>query len=92
MTRFWIKLISLLCALMMIMSAAVACAEQNEDEKTPDDSTQEGETGDNQSGDKDSDEIVYTAKIPDGYSCNGETFTVYTYPQDVFVWKDYDWQ
>jgi len=91
MTSVWIKVAAILCMLAMLMSTAVACADQNEDDPVEDPTNQE-QTGDEGSEDKDSEEIVYKANIPEGYSCNGDTFTVYTYPHDVFVWKDYDWQ
>ena len=89
--NLWIKAIALLCALLMMSTFVIGCAEE---EKTPDgqpaDQT-ENESGEG-SGEEDEGEIVYKANIPDGYSCAGDTFDVYTYPKDVFVWKDYDWQ
>ena len=93
MTHQWMKILALLCALLMILTTAVACA--NDADGDPSDSSEdESANNGDESGttDKEPDTIVYAAKIPDGYSCNNESFVVYTYPQDVFVWKDYDWQ
>ena len=92
MTHQWMKILALLCALLMILTTAVACA--NDADGDPSDSSEDESTNNgDESGttDKEPDTIVYAAKIPDGYSCNNESFVVYTYPQDVFVWKDYDY-
>ena len=94
MMRQWMRLLALVCALLMIVTTAVACADGTEDDQPGD--TEGGDTADNSTtdntNDKEPDTIVYAANIPEGYSCNNESFVVYTYPQDVFVWKDYDWQ
>lgn len=93
MTRFWLRIVALLCALFMLSTLAVACAKEPEDEKTPT-TPDQGEEGssDNTPEVEDPEDIVYKADIPDGFSCNNDVFTVYAYPQDIFVWKDYDWQ
>ena len=91
MKPFWIKTVALLCALLMLITMSVSCADQNDD-TTGDDGQTEGESNQGNQTEEDPENIVYTANIPDGYSCNGESFVVYTYPEDVFVWKDYDWQ
>ena len=91
MTRFWIKMMALLCALLMLATMTIACADQ-EDSSTDTDGAGETDNTQTEQGGEDPDNIVYKANIPDGFSGGGDPFVVYTYPHDVFVWKDYDWQ
>ena len=91
MKRLWIRILACLCAALMVLTCAIACAEQPDNNKEND--NQEGSENTEQGNPPDDDEnIVYTANTPEGYSCGNESFVVYTYPHDVFVWKDYDWQ
>ena len=90
-----VRLIAALCALIMVLSCAVACANdtQNPDNTpTTDDATDSTDSTDKDNAEEDKD-IVYTATIPEGYTYGlDDSFVVYAYPEDVFVWKDYDWQ
>ncbi|MBQ7318635.1 MAG: hypothetical protein IJW97_00445 [Clostridia bacterium] len=87
-----IRLIALLCALLMLATCAIACAESDPEDtdKTPSEDTSDPSEDNDPEEDK---ETVYKANIPDGFSYGtDDPFTVYAYPTDVFVWKDYDWQ
>ena len=89
-----VRLIAALCALIMVLSCAVACANdtQNPDTTQTDDTTDSTDSTDKDNTDEDK-EIAYTANIPEGYAYGpDDAFVVYAYPKDVFVWKDYDWQ
>ena len=91
MKKNTLRLLSLLLALLMLVSVFCACADETDQD--PDDDADAVEGDDNTGDDEDEDDgvIVYKANIPDGYTAGGE-FTVYAYPEDVFVWKDFDWQ
>ena len=85
-----LRLLSLLLALLMMLSVFCACADDTEEQPDDPDVPVEGDDED-EGGDDEDGEIVYKASIPEGYTAGGE-FTVYAYPEDVFVWKDFDWQ
>ena len=87
----WTRLLALLVVACMMLSVFCACADDTtEEEQNPDDQGQQGNT--DKPDDEEEGDIVYTADIPAGYSGGGETFTVYTFPEEIFVWKDFDWQ
>ena len=87
----WMRLLALLVVACMMLSVFCACADDTTEEgQDPDDQGQQGNT--DNPGDQVEEDIVYTADIPEGYSAGGQDFTVYTFPEEVFVWKDFDWQ
>ena len=87
----WTRLLALLMVACMMLSVFCACANDTTDEQDdPADQGQQGTT--DQGGDEEDEKIVYTADIPAGFSGGGATFTVYTFPEEIFVWKDFDWQ
>ena len=88
-----LRLLSLLLALLMMLSVFCACADDTEEQPDDPDVPVEGDgEGEGDEGDGEEEgEIVYKANIPEGYTAGGE-FTVYAYPEDIFVWKDFDWQ
>ncbi len=95
MARLWMKMIAFICAVLMLASLTISCANQGEEGSDTDGQHGNGDSANDSDKDQekgDPEKIVYAADIPDGYSCDGESFVVYTYPKDVFVWKDYDWQ
>lgn len=78
-----------LAALMMVLLCLpliVACSDANAGTVTtpPADSTDNAPGADTTTS--------YTADIPEGLNYNDRPFRVYAYPQNVFVWSDYDWQ
>jgi hypothetical protein len=86
-----IRILTVAMALCLLLVAICSCANeaQPKDPKDP----QQQQTPDATNPDPDDDTpTVYTADIPAGYNAGGTTFTVYTFPTEVFVWKDYDWQ
>ena len=86
----WIRLLAVLLVACMMLSVFCACADEQQGDDNEKDPSGTPGTGD---GDGDGEEeIVYTANIPDNYNANGEVFSVYTFPEEVFVWYDYDWQ
>ena len=91
MNSKWTRLLARLVVACMMLSVFCACADDTtEEEQNPDDQGQQGNT--DKPDDEEEEDIVYTADIPAGYSGGGDTFTVYTFPEEVFVWKDFDWQ
>ena len=86
----WTRFLAMLMALCMVLAVLCACADGTTEEQ-PDPSEQQGTTDAPAKVDPD-EKIVYTADIPAGYTAGGATFTVYTFPEEVFVWKDFDWQ
>ena len=86
----WTRFLAMLMALCMVLAVLCACADDTE-QPEEDPSNQPGNTDTPTQEDTD-DEVVYTADIPAGYAAGGATFTVYTFPEEVFVWKDFDWQ
>ena len=91
MNSKWTRLLTMLLALCMVLTVMCACANETEQERPDSDGEQPGNT-DTPAGDDPDEKIVYTADIPEGYSAGGQSFTVYTFPEDIFVWKDFDWQ
>ena len=87
----WTRLLALLVVACMMLSVFCACANDTTDD--PDETEDQGQQGTTDKGNEDEDEdIVYVADIPAGFSGGGATFTVYTFPEEIFVWKDFDWQ
>ncbi len=93
MKSTWMRLLALLMVACMMLSVVCACADdttQDEEGQKGSQSTTPGTTdGDTDDTDED---IVYKADVPADYSAGDVTFTVYTYPKEIFVWKDFDWQ
>ncbi len=85
----WTRLLAMLLVACMMLTVFCACADEqegNENEENPGEGTPPGgeDPGDGK--------IIYTADVPDNYNAGGATFSVYTYPEETFIWYDYDWQ
>ena len=88
----WMRLLSLMLVAFMLLSVFCACAETPVDEGEEQPGDQDNTPGTTDPEDDPDKPIVYTADIPEGYHAGDITFTVYTFPEEVFVWYDYDWQ
>lgn len=86
-----LRVASLALVLLMLLAIVCSCSPDSDKSDQPDDPNKPDDPNTPGDGD-DSDDTNYTANVPAGYTCNDETFTVYAYPEDVFVWKDFDWQ
>lgn len=83
-----IRLLALVLAGLMLAGMFCACA----DEKTPGGTDKTKPTGTGTEGGDENEPELYKANIPEGTRYDNEVFTVYAYPKEIFVWKDYDWQ
>lgn len=89
------RTISLLLACIMVAMTLASCSENknNSDNKETTPSNQGGNesTPSSETETETEGETKAVANIPEGTKFTGETFTVLTYPEDIFVWGDVDW-
>lgn len=88
MKNSFLRPIPLLLTVLMLLSVMTACR----DGSGGSDTTAPSSGADTAPGEETTGETRYSADLPDGTVYTGETFRVYAYPKDVFVWYDYDWQ
>ena len=91
MKSTWMRVIALIMVACMMLAVFCACANDTTQE---DDGKQQGDATQDPTKDpeEDPEDIVYKADVPSDFSGGGETFTVYTFPTEIHVWKDFDWQ
>ena len=89
----WTRLLAFVMVACMMFTMLAACADDTSDDgKDPENPSNTDTQPGNTDEDPGEEDIIYTAEVPDDFSAGGTTFTVYTYPEEIFVWKDFDWQ
>lgn len=89
MKKIHMRLAVLIMVLLLCLPIAVACSTPQQDDSN--DTTTNSSPGIGPETPADT-TTNYTANIPSNLNYNDKAFRVYAYPENVFVWSDYDWQ